>query len=233
MFPRPTYLRLLTGIQNTSALAFGTFLAVHLASPVVAAVAGGEGATRLMLLGREYYYPLEPVLVYGSISLHVAASFLRRLHLRRATPFRPTTHQLAGYVLIPFLSLHILTHRLIPSSPNPPINALSPSELGYSFVSYGLQTWPIVSWTTYAALILAGTYHALLGAPQALAWFRSKATRPPSKGTPRAVLRGAFIALVSVLGIGLARLHAEDPGFSRGMTRRLDAVYRAVPWVYR
>lgn len=48
-FPRPTYLRVLTGIQNTSALAFGTFLAVHLASPVVAAVAGGEGATRLMV----------------------------------------------------------------------------------------------------------------------------------------------------------------------------------------
>jgi hypothetical protein len=48
-FPRPTYLRVLTGIQNTSALVFGTFLVVHLASPVVAAVAGGEGATKLMV----------------------------------------------------------------------------------------------------------------------------------------------------------------------------------------
>ncbi|KAJ9116562.1 hypothetical protein QFC20_000494 [Naganishia adeliensis] len=47
-FPRPTYLRLLTGIQNTTALAFSTFLVVHLASPLVAAVAGGEGATNVM-----------------------------------------------------------------------------------------------------------------------------------------------------------------------------------------
>lgn len=48
-FPRPTYLRLLTGIQNTTALAFSTFLVVHLASPLVAAVAGGEGATNVMV----------------------------------------------------------------------------------------------------------------------------------------------------------------------------------------
>lgn len=170
-------------------------------------------------------------MVYGSISLHVAASLLRRLHLRRSTPFRPSTHHLAGYILIPFLTLHILTHRLIPSSPSPPINALSPSELGYSFVSYGLRTWPFVSWTTYAALILTGTYHALLGTPKALSWFRT--TLPGASRRRATFLRGSFIALVSALGIGLARLHAEDPGFSRGMQRRVDAVYRAVPWVYR
>jgi ABC-type dipeptide/oligopeptide/nickel transport system permease subunit len=66
-FPRPTYLRLLTGIQNTTALAFSTFLVVHLASPLVAAVAGGEGATNVMVrlpLSR-LAYPLTVVAVVG------------------------------------------------------------------------------------------------------------------------------------------------------------------------
>jgi hypothetical protein len=44
-----SYLRFLTGVQNTSALAFSTFLAVHLASPVLASFGGGEVATKVMV----------------------------------------------------------------------------------------------------------------------------------------------------------------------------------------
>ncbi|KAI5451983.1 hypothetical protein NCC49_001282 [Naganishia albida] len=245
-FPRPTYLRLLTGIQNTSAIAFGTFLAVHLASPLVAAAAGGEAATNLMLLGRAYYHPLEPALVYGSVSLHLIASLLRRIHLAAASKtFRPTIHHLSGYVLVPFLTLHVMTHRLIPSRPDPPINALSPAELGYGFVSYGLRTWPRVSWTTYTLLIGTGLWHALAGAPRVLAWLRGVRTPPPPPPTAptarksrlvlpaAAAAAAAYVVLLSVLAAGLARLHHEEPGFSRGMRARVDAVYRTVGWVYR
>jgi hypothetical protein len=191
----------------------------------------------LQLLGREYYHPLEPALIYGSISLHLVASLLRRLHLSSRKPFRPTAHQAAGYILIPFLTLHLWTHRILPSSPEPPINALSPAELGYGFVSHGLRTWPVVSWTTYTALIASGVYHAVFGVPKIISWLRSQPSNAtlatPRKQGRRIRLPGIFVALVSVLGIGLARLHSEDPGFSRGMESRVDAMYRTLPWLYR
>ncbi|KAJ9125610.1 hypothetical protein QFC22_000572 [Naganishia vaughanmartiniae] len=249
---RSSYLRLLAGVQNTSALAFSTFLAVHLASPVFATFGGGEVANQVMLLGRAYYHPLEPVLIYGSVSAHLAASLLRRLHMLKTTQFhRPalTLHHMTGYLLIPFLTLHVLTHRLIPSSSAQPINGLSPAELDYSFVSYGLRMWPVVSWTTYALLIVTGVSHGMSGLPKVFRWFttRSKAEletarTTSTKDTVRTPARralsgkwanGASIGLISLLGVALFRLHAEDPLYGSFMRKRVDAVYRSIPWLYR
>lgn len=143
---------------------------------------------------------------------------------------------MSGYLLIPFLTLHILSHRIIPASPEAPINALSPAELGFGFVSYGLRAWPVVSWTTYAVLIGSGVWHALAGTPTVLNWLRSRrrlGTPPGTQSGRRIRLPAVFIALVSALGLGLARLHGEDPGFSRGMVGRVEAVYRSLPWLYR
>ncbi|PWN48882.1 hypothetical protein IE53DRAFT_363555 [Violaceomyces palustris] len=87
-------LKLLTRLQTGSAISFSTFLMVHLSSPLSALVgsvvgrgggtSGYEGAvdwaSRTMILGRVYYQnPLtEPILIWGSLSIHVASSIARR-----------------------------------------------------------------------------------------------------------------------------------------------------------
>lgn len=53
------YLRLLTGVQNTSALVFSVFLTVHLASPIAAAIGGIKSADRTLVSFRFHFLELK------------------------------------------------------------------------------------------------------------------------------------------------------------------------------
>src|SRR5258706_2322569 len=137
------------------------------------------------LLGREYYQGryTEPLLVSAPLGIHVASSLARRI-LLSIKPFHSTTSQnsksilakiwrklkstrlvtLSAYPALAFFAIHVESHRLRPSFPQPPISALSPSELDYEFVKYGLQTYPLWAWVTYGGFVFAVLYHASEGA---------------------------------------------------------------------
>ncbi|OWZ26595.1 hypothetical protein C351_06789 [Cryptococcus neoformans c8] len=261
---RGQLLRALTLTQNTSAMAFTIFLVPHLASPVVAAFAGLDGAEKTMMIARDLYLPLEPIVVYIPLTIHLLSSLGRRLLLSTSTSlsksvrFPTLPHQIFAYPLAFLLIPHIITHRLIPSSPAPPIRELSPSELGWEFVGYNLQNWG--AWIAYLGLVGAGVWHALVGGMKVATWLKNLRRRP-AKGDPSNILstewkvypddkkecssdpapriipkprkldlRGLIMVLLGVVSIGLARV-TRDTGLVSGMMkRRYDAVFDATPW---
>ncbi|BGO89683.1 hypothetical protein NBRC10512_002612 [Rhodotorula toruloides] len=130
----------------------------------------------------------------------------------------PNFHQAMGYALIPFVAHHAWLHRLLPSSPLPPIFALSPSFFNYSFTAFSLRhDSPLLKYGSavcYAAVVGLGTYHGLVGwrilfdptAPRSL---RPSRRRPGGKD--RRVLHGrewqaAWITLVAGVSVGAARI---------------------------
>lgn len=195
---RSRLLRVATRLQDVSALSFSAFLVLHLAAPIGAAV--GLDASGIMLLAREYYQTglLEPILVWGSLSLHVLSSVARRALL--GPPKRPSIHSLTGFLLVPTVAIHAWAHRILPAR-----KGISPTWLSYAYVSYALQSYPVTSWAAYAFLSLAGTYHAIAGA-RAIASRRRKAARLPSAMVGKA----GYAAVVGSLGLGLVNLAGQE-----------------------
>lgn len=201
------------------------------------------------MLGREVYLPLEPVLVYTPLGLHLASAILRRGLLVYRTGRIPTlsTHSMLGYALIPLVIPHLLLHRLIPADPNPIISSLSPSEFGYEFVAHAVATRP---WMTVGYLVLTGVglWHSCVGGMKVVGWLRQSFGKAKPKSastittnlegsvvrtvpkTRKIGLRGIVAALVGIVGIGLYRLCTEASGVSTLVNKRFDAVFAAAPW---
>lgn len=206
------------------------------------------------LLGREYYQGryTEPLLVFAPLGVHVTSSLARRI-LLSIKPSHSTTPQqsesilaniwnkfksrrlvtLSAYPALAFFAIHLKIHRLRPSLPVPPISALSPSELDYEFVKYGLQTYPLWAWVTYGGLVFATLYHASEGAVIVLrAWMAKTKTKTnrvpwvvPSCGFSTMRRRRAVaVAGISIL-TGLLVLWIEPLEAGTRMVTRYSAVY--------
>lgn len=70
--------------------------------------------------------------------------------------------------MIPSLTIHAFLNRIIPSKSISPCNNLSPSELDYSYVSYGFRSFPITSTLVYVGLIVPTIYHVVVGSQKLL-----------------------------------------------------------------
>ncbi|KAE8210563.1 hypothetical protein CF327_g5570 [Tilletia walkeri] len=92
-------------------------------------------------------------------------------------------HTVSGWILAPFVLHHAYLNRIVPSNPQHPISALSPSELEYTYVAHAfgpapgaLQTpsWipsrAVLSSVAYATLIGLSMYHSAHGVRKILAW---------------------------------------------------------------
>ncbi|KAF7799702.1 hypothetical protein EIP86_010944 [Pleurotus ostreatoroseus] len=156
----------LTRIAHTSAPFISTFLLIHLSAPIMANLGGGELASQVMILGREYYgTPLgHKFLVVLPIVAHtgsaIAKRFLQPPAARRPANGFTTTGYLA---LLFFIPVHYAVHHILPSDPAPPIEALAPAELNFEYVKYGLQRWPVRSWFLYVGLTACVAWHAAEG----------------------------------------------------------------------
>lgn len=168
---------------------------------------------------------------------HIAASMLKRILIgvktKRAP--QPTLSMQTGYPLIALVLAHVFVHRLIPASPQPPIASLSPSELGYDFVAYGLKSRP---WTSVAAyLSLAGLLipHAWAGWEKAWPWAKRQlgldtaSDAKPGRRSDRAMW-GLTIGVLGVLAISMGRLYEEGGAISSIMRARYEAVFDRLPW---
>ena len=262
--PRPSVLpsrgqvlRVLTATQNSSALVFSVFLGVHLASPLSAALGGSTWADKTMvrrrmtresdgttqMTAREYYLPLEPLLVFAPLGVHLFSSTAKRMIITSQTKRPPplTPHVITGWLLPIFLFPHITSHRLFPSASTRPISSLSPSELNFEFVGWGVNRWPWLSTLSYGGLVLTACWHAGVGMMKVVSWLRGP--KPPSEAVEPATvprrrisgkrkigLRGLLGALLAVIAIGLGRVASESKHVSRGMERRYEAVYASLPW---
>lgn len=227
----------LTTTSHISALVFSSFLVVHLGAPLAAAAKvstnvlslpfgsvdqsslGGfissgsaDAASKWMILGRVYYQNAvsEPVVVWGALVVHLAASALKRgilTYLARQRGLRsqnvqsgpsvipstngqdldmlpldaqaaavtnastrassssslPSLHTVSAYLLTPLLLVHTYLHRIAPLDSRPPISSLSPSELDYTFVHYGLRVYPWLYWSSIVGLVATASYHVAGG----------------------------------------------------------------------
>jgi hypothetical protein len=80
----------------------------------------------------------------------------------------PSIHTMTGLLLAPALAVHVALNRLVPAGSTSPINELSPSELDYSFVTYGFEQqrpkiWKYITYAMYALLLGAGSVHVVSG----------------------------------------------------------------------
>ncbi|GAA5852986.1 hypothetical protein JCM5353_001133, partial [Sporobolomyces roseus] len=318
--------------QSLSAVSFSFFTVVHLSAPLSALlpsrpkyISSAENrANGFLLIGRELYQGewTEPILVYGSLGLHVTSGVLNRwikvlqrierrkwrreslrIEMKNITSQEGkaglpslnqgekellveemdqldaelvqinneegveieedvvvpstrnsstssivpplTTHHITGYALIPIVIHHLYVHRILPSSPLPPISSLSPSFFNYTFTALSLtHSSPylrIASTLSYASLASLATYHALVGwrilldptAPRSLQPKRPKAG-PPSRR--RKITKGrewqaVWTAVVVGLGVGTARIAGGLGGERIGtnpewIAKRMDYVLR-------
>lgn len=193
------------------------------------------------LIGRDLYLPLEPILIYAPLALHLSASITKRAYLTLRTRRLPalTIHLITGYLLIPFLLPHIVSHRLVPQTPSPPISSLSPSEFGLEFVAYSLYTRPITSFFAYLGLVGLAVPHAVLGSMKIVSWIRrlragtepvgvQETPRRTAAGIPKGRRRSAgwlLFGLLDVVLVGLVRLYWEGAHVSGFMARRYEEVF--------
>ncbi|KAI0818673.1 hypothetical protein BC629DRAFT_668471 [Irpex lacteus] len=157
---------ILTTLAQGSAPFISTFLLIHLSAPVMANLGGTSLASQVMILGREYYLTSfgHRFLVAIPIITHGLSATAKRLMGERSSRPLRSFFSIAGYASLFFLlPQHYLLHRVLPSNPNPPVLAVSPSELDFEYVKFGLQTWPLTNWALYAGLTIAVVWHAAEG----------------------------------------------------------------------
>ncbi|KAF8207077.1 hypothetical protein K438DRAFT_1576466 [Mycena galopus ATCC 62051] len=164
---RSRALPVLTKLIHGSAPFISTFLLIHLTAPMLANMGGSSLASSVLLLGREYYQTEfgEKYLLLGPIAVHSLSGIVKRVLSPAKTPPRPwrSLLSLTGYANIIFFLPHFMSHRVHPMNAAAPIHALSPSELDFEFVKYGLATWPWRSWILYGGLIASIVLHVVDG----------------------------------------------------------------------
>ncbi|KAF5373099.1 hypothetical protein D9758_001494 [Tetrapyrgos nigripes] len=237
---------------------------------------GGSGLSSMtMILGREYYQTAlgEPWLVLAPLAVHTLAGISRRAFLvfpkllkisgsetkqnesSRRT-WSPSLLSLSAYPLIFLLPIHFATHRALPMTPEPPINALGPAELDFNFVAHGLKQWPIRSWLIYGALTVFGAIHAVEGSKVLLRKWKagsrrekpdvfptqSKELPAPATTTGSSMDAGkqqtriptSLVASLIVLPVlsGLYFVSTEPTWVFSDTAKRFDAVY-LMSWIYR
>jgi hypothetical protein len=219
--------------------------------------------------------------VYASISLHVLSSVAKRvLELSRLREQKrsaaastegyeikdaneveaststkkigkSTLHTITGFLLIPVVTIHSYVNRISPSSSKAPIKEYSPSELDYSYVTYGFLTssksWRYITWTLYCALLAAGAAHVVGGTDIIAKRFKArremKATKKEGASLPlasdrlqmkrgdvrmrkqrKALINGAVtFAGAAWLAVGIAKMASEDTSHaSAWMTKRVS-----------
>lgn len=131
--------------------------------------------------------------MFAPLGIHAAAGAAKRL-LR---PRRASLRALTAYPLLLALPVHVLTHRLLPCDPAPPVRALGPAELDYELVKAALARWPVRSWALYGALVACVLVHACEG------WALVARTWGGGRGGGRRTRRAAAGAAVGVVLSGL------------------------------
>ncbi|KAL2758298.1 hypothetical protein ACRALDRAFT_2040521 [Sodiomyces alcalophilus JCM 7366] len=174
----------LTRIQRYSSYLIPVFTSIHLTTTsLIPLLSRSVPASESYLLQvREIYQtPLsEPYLVVLPIAAHVLSGLAVRL-IRRARNLKryygvPSTARkplpsgpriwpsisdvaVSGYVFAAALAAHVAVNRLLPLL----VEGHS-ADVGLAFVGHGFARHPVLSWSAYAVLLVAGCGHMVWGA---------------------------------------------------------------------
>ncbi|PQE28454.1 hypothetical protein CJF30_00008173 [Rutstroemia sp. NJR-2017a BBW] len=200
-----------------------------------------------LLLTRPYYqsFPFEPLLIGAPLIAHITSGIALRIYRRSVAQKRYSSYQatsrsilsffqpktwpvlsnisLGGYLLAPLVFSHIFVNRIIPL-----IHEGSSSGVGLGYVAHGFAKHPIVSWTTYVALVGIGTGHMIWGAAK---WFNLTPTTGTDKEKRRRKRRingvvGAVAGIWMSGGLGVVARSGPEPGW---IGRGYDALFEKVP----
>lgn len=232
------------------------------------------------ILGRVYYQNTltEPVVVYGAVGVHLAASFVKRfiveytiwsrkqrgarkakevegyvipdadveeMYAHHPAPASrwayivqnlPSAHAFSGALLLPAVAIHAWLNRIAPSSADAPIHELSPSELDYSYVTYGLSSgsgapvaWRRITWALYGVLLAAGAVHVVGGADRIAKRMRVRKAADAARRRQRTAAAAAAAAdgngsasTATKSATDSASTSDMEPGASRAAMRATD-----------
>lgn len=172
-------------------------------------------------------------------------------------PSPATLHSWTGYLLIVPLLSHVKLTRLIPSRSQPPISSLSPSEVDYTLITYGLNPQTsdarrrTTSWAILLAMVSLSSWHVAGGTHRITQRWggrsRNSAANAKSKTLDQEAKKGAMSAhrrrrlelqrtlMPSLLGsaavlLGTWSMSSDADAVvtqNSWMGKRLEAVYRA------
>ena len=128
---------------------------------------------QFQIFGREYYQTSfgEKYLLLAPLGVHVAAGVVRRgltwiKKAKQSGQFHVTKPNLlvsTAFISMALVPIHFLVNREYPSIIEAPIFALSPSQINFEYVKFGLSRWPIRTWLLYGIMVPAVTLHASEG----------------------------------------------------------------------
>ncbi|VVT54735.1 uncharacterized protein SAPINGB_P004225 [Magnusiomyces paraingens] len=205
-----TLLRVLFGIQRYSAYTFTGFLGLHLTSVVLApAFSYDAGNASLLFTNTIYQSPLvEPILVTGSLALHITSGIVlriikvlrsKRLYESYWTAIsKPTLLAYAGYAATPLVLGHFYVTRYLP------LSILGDSSLiSLDYVAHSIADHPAMAIGSMLTMLTLTLYHTVYGWRRWLNIYK----RPKLLSGP-----GLFVVSGILLGVAsLARLAAHGP----------------------
>jgi hypothetical protein len=161
------FLRIAQKIQKYSSWAFSGFLTLHMSAMVVTPAISVPAAHSVFKFTNAIYqaHYVEPVLVFGSLFLHVASGFVLRSHnvyhnkkYYDKWRFNLNSVSLVGWILVPLVAGHFTATRLGPLFVLGDSSLVSVDYIVYSLHRKGLV--PAASMTLMASL---AAYHAVYG----------------------------------------------------------------------
>ncbi|ORY91142.1 hypothetical protein BCR43DRAFT_498573 [Syncephalastrum racemosum] len=183
----------LTTLQNASAYAFSSFAVVHGAQIAISALGGPDAGNRWLLLGRPFYQDehTEGIIVTGAATVHVLCGIAKagiRWYCKKNQNVDiqtrlPLHHRLAGYILLPAVLLH---YDLVRKLPARYFGDSAMLDLGH--IAWGLQNWPIFTYTLHGILIGAASWHIVHGAKALLSTKKKGKTAAASSSSSSSTL---------------------------------------------
>eukprot|EP01097_Dermamoeba_algensis_P002468 TRINITY_DN1976_c0_g1_i1.p1 TRINITY_DN1976_c0_g1~~TRINITY_DN1976_c0_g1_i1.p1 ORF type:complete len:301 (-),score=46.29 TRINITY_DN1976_c0_g1_i1:93-995(-) len=146
--------------QAISGVGFTSFLSLHIVNALFANF-GPVAYDEIQRLLRFYYqHPIvEPLVIGSSLLIHEVVSLMRiyRRRNRKEIVQNPELvyHRYTGYIILAFITGHILSTRGAYLLDNIPSNS--------SLISFTLEYWPLVFYPYYAVFSISGFYHNLYG----------------------------------------------------------------------
>ncbi|EHY59183.1 hypothetical protein HRR83_001546 [Exophiala dermatitidis] len=240
---------ILSSVQKYTTVPPTLFLAMHYTNTAVIPLIlrDARAADTYLLLTRPYYqsFPLEPLMVFIPVALHVASGIALRIYRRRIVAKRhgAETHaqrksipwpklsltSALGYMMYPLLVGHMAVMRITPLKVEG-----SSAGVGLRYFAHGIAHNPWIGHLGYATFISIASFHFVTGTAKYLKLSREYITEGGLSGSQRRKWRGRIINAVAATvaavwiagGLGVVGRAGLGQGWE---AKNWDRIYAAVP----
>ncbi|EXJ90586.1 hypothetical protein A1O1_03689 [Capronia coronata CBS 617.96] len=244
-------LHILSAVQKYATFPPTLFLAMHYTNTALIPLVtrNVREADTYLLLTRPYYqsFPLEPLMVFAPVALHVATGIALRIHRRRVVAKRhgAETHaqrksipwpkvsltSALGYIMYPLLVGHVLVMRITPKEVEG-----SSAGVGLRYFAHGIAHNPLIGHLGYATFVTIASWHFVTGAAKYLKLSREYITEGGLSGSLRRkwrsrIINGVAASVAAVWiagGLGVVGRAGMATGWE---AKSWDKIYGAVPLI--